>query len=86
MYFDKYGTQVLDETGRVIALHEIVKLGDSAEWLGRKAGSGTNDYLFMAGNTYKVCHIYSSNGDVELQGERPEITTRAGAAEYLVQR
>jgi hypothetical protein len=80
----KYGTRIIDETGRVVALHGKVKLGERVVWIGRKDGSGANDHLFEAGREYEVCFIYESNGDVELQGDEPEITTRAGATEYRV--
>jgi len=47
-----------------------------------RCGSGSHDAQFQVGQTYEVYFIYPSNGDVELQGLKPEITTRAGEEEY----
>jgi hypothetical protein len=78
----KFGTRIYDESGNVTALHGKVKLGDQVTWLGRKHGSGSHDARFQLGKIYEVCFIYPSNGDIELQGPKPEITTRAGEEEY----
>jgi hypothetical protein len=78
----KFGTRIYDEAGNVMALHGKVKLGDQVTWLGRKHGSGSHDDRFQIGSSYSVCFIYPSNGDVELQGPDPRITTRAGEDEY----
>ena len=75
-------TRIYDESENVIALHGKVKLGDQVTWLGRKHGSGSFDEQFHVGQIYQVYFIYPSNGDVELQGPTPEITTRAGEEEY----
>jgi len=82
----KYGTQITDESGRVVALHGIVKLGDRVVWLGRKEGKDTYDHLFEVGQAYEVCMIYESNGDLLLQGADPAVTIRAGRSEYQVKR
>lgn len=79
----KFGTRIYSEAGNVIALSGKLKLGDEVVWLGRKYGSCSNDGEFEIGKAYRVCFIYPSNGDVELQGHEPQITTRAGAEEYL---
>jgi len=80
--YRKYGIRIYDESGNVTALHGKVKLGDQVTWLGRKHGSGSHDEQFRIGQAYQVCFIYPSNGNVELQGPKPEITTRAGEEEY----
>jgi hypothetical protein len=80
--YRKFGTRIYDESGNVIALHGKVRLGDRVTWLGRKQGSGSHDDQFQIGEAYQVCFIYPSNGDVELQGPKPWITTRAGDEEY----
>ena len=67
-----------------IVATDKVKLGDQVTWLGRKHGSGSNDARFIVGQRYPVAHIYLSNLDVELQGEQPEITTRAGQSEFSI--
>ncbi|RCW64073.1 hypothetical protein DET61_116114 [Marinobacter nauticus] len=78
----KFGSLICDESGNVIALYGKVRLGDRVTWLRRKHGSGSHDDQFQIGQAYQVCFIYPSNGDVELQGPKPGITTRAGDEEY----
>lgn len=81
----KYGTHIYDEAGNVTALHGKLEVGDRVVWLGRKHGSGSHDAKFEVGKSYPVYFIYPSNGDVELQGSEPQITTRAGEEEYRTQ-
>lgn len=64
------------------ALHSKIKLRQRVTWLGRKVGSCVNDRHFTVGMPYEVCFIYPSNGDVELQGNSPELTIRATESEY----
>lgn len=78
----KYGSPSFDQAGNVVKLHGKLALFDKVVWLGRKQGSGSNDDHFQVGQAYQVCFIYPSNGDVELQGDEPNITTRAGEEEY----
>lgn len=78
----KFGSPSFDEAGNIVALHGKLKLGEKVVWLGRKQGSGSNDEHFQVGHAYPVCFIYPSNTDVELQGDDPGVTTRAGDTEY----
>lgn len=78
----KFGTMSFDAAGNVTEVYGKVKLGDQVIWLGRKHGSGSYDHLLEIGKPYQVHFIYPSNGDVELQGPKPNITVRAGEEEY----
>jgi len=78
----KYGSVTVDATGRTIELYHKVRLGETVTWLGRRIGSSVNDSYFIVGKQYEVCYIYESSGDIELQGDLPEITIRASDSEY----
>ncbi|WP_196161798.1 hypothetical protein [Reinekea sp. G2M2-21] len=82
----KYGSKVLNATGQVVGLHEMLKIGDSVIWNGRKYGSCEHDSEFQPGNTYPVCYIYDSNCDIELSVDAgsAQITIRAHDDEYSI--
>ena len=74
------------EDGCITELKGKVKLGDPVQWHGRKAGSCTNDAVFIPGQLYRVCFIYPSNHDVEIERyiDKVHTTVRAGPSEYSV--
>ena len=82
----KYGIPILDARGAIVALSGKVRLGDEVTWLGRKRGNCREDDQFTPGQGYRVCAIYPSNFDLEIERADcpPHVTIRAGEGEYAL--
>lgn len=80
----KYGSITVDESGTIVELFGKVKLGDFVTWRGRKIGRSTDDSQFVSNQQYKVCFIYTSNRDIEIEQyiDGKHITIRASESEY----